>query len=167
METMRDLYSNSKFYLAFEPQDVAAGASRDGIQIDRRGYGTVLFLVATGDFTGGGAMSADCMWYGFLEHGLLESDSGASAWSEVPGSQMIHDVYGVQGAYSTTASGRFCSIFSTGAGLSATYGVQYIGKARYVRIRFSDTGTASTISAAAICLLTNPGDWPVATHDDE
>ena len=154
---IRDGFSNFSFLQALEPQDIAAGAKTTGISIDRRGYDTVTFVVNIGDYTGGGAFSADNRFQLMLEH----YNSTAGAWSECYPSQILHSVVGMDGAYSTLNSGIWASI--TSAHTSTVAAVGYRGPHRSVRIAISEIGAPSTMSFGAIAMLGLPADWPVNT----
>lgn len=156
----RDGYSNFAFYQALEPQDVAAGGATNGLQIDTQGYDTAIIIVNIGDYTGGGALSADNRFQLMLEHAHA-SDGSASTWSECYPSQMLHSVVGADGAYSTLNSGIFQSI--TSAQVSDVYVVGYKGPRQYIRLRISEVGAPSTISMAAVAVLGLPANWPVNT----
>lgn len=153
--TLRDGYSNFKFFQALEPQDVAAGAKTTGIAVDIKGFETATIVVNVGDNTGGGAFSADNRFQLMLEH----YNSAAAAWSECYPSQMIHSVVGMAGAYSTLNSGIWKSI--TSANQSATFAVGYKGPHRSIRLAISEVGAPSTMSFAAVAVLGQPHDWPV------
>jgi hypothetical protein len=158
-QTLRDGYSNFKFFQALEPQDYAAGgAALDGVSVDIRGYDTATIVVNVGDNTGGGAFSDTERFQLKLEH----YNSAAGAWSECYPSQMIHSVVGMAGAYSTLNSGIFQSI--TSATQSQAFAVGYKGPHRTIRVAISEVGgDASTMSFGAIAVLGLPGDWPVST----
>lgn len=161
----RDLYSNLKFFQALVPQDIAAGAATNGLTIDTRGYDTCVFVINCGAMTSAGALDAAQFWQLKLEHATVNTaGTGASDWSEVYPSQMIHSVIGMAGAYSTLDSGIFQSITSTDDISAATgkiFFVGYKGPRRFVRIAFSEEGAPSTISASAIAILGGPQIWPV------
>ena len=154
---MLDGYSNFAFFQALEPQDVASGAKVTGVAMDVRGYETCTFIINIGDYTGGGAFSADNRFQLMLEH----YNSTAGAWSEVYPSQMIHSVLGMDGAYSTLNSGIFQSV--TSANVSTVAVVGYKGPNRSVRIAISEVGAPSTMSFAAVAILGLPANWPVNT----
>lgn len=154
---MRDGYSNFAFFQALEPQDVAAGAKTTGVSIDTRGYDTATFVVNVGNYTGGGAFSADNRFQLMLEH----YNSTAGDWSEVYPSQMLHSVVGDRTAYSALNSGIWQSI--TSAHVSDVYVVGYIGPHRSIRIAISEVGAPSTMSFGAVAILGLPANWPVNT----
>lgn len=155
--SIRDGYSNFKFFQALEPQDVAAGAATNGVAVDTQGYDTATIVVNVGNYTGGGAFSADNRFQLKLEH----YNSTAGAWSECYPSQMIHSVVGTGGAYSTLNSGIFMSI--TSANVSNVYAVGYKGPHRSIRLATSEVGAPSTMSFAALAILGEPANWPVNT----
>lgn len=159
--TLRDGYSNFRFFQALLPQAIDdPPTGLDGIAIDTKGYDTVTFVINVGATTAGtGAFEADDFHQLMLEH----YNSAAGAWSEVYPSQMIHSVVGeaatVAGA-SVLNSGIFQSITSF-TEVSTTYTVGYKGPHRSVRIGISGEVTPSIISFAAIAILGLPNDWPV------
>jgi len=91
--TLRDGYSNFKFFQALAPEDVTTTAT--GVAIDLQGFGTATIVVNAGAPTGGGANGSDDRHQLMLEH----YNSAADAWSEVYPSQMIHSLVGQNGAF--------------------------------------------------------------------
>lgn len=159
----RDLYSHLAFFEALAPQDVAAGATTNGLTVDLLGYDQAVIIVVAGAMTGGGAMSADNTWQLKLEHATA-SAAGPDTWSEVYPSQMIHSVLGMAGAYSTLNSGIFQSIMSTtelSTNTGQVYMIGYKGPRRYIRLAISEVGAPSTISLAAVAICSGAGVWPV------
>ena len=159
--TLRDGYSNFKFFQAMLPQAIAdppGAGGTEGISIDTKGFDTVTFIFNVGATTAGnGAFDADDFHQLMLEH----YNSAAAAWSECYPSQMIHSVVGMGGAYSTLDSGIFQSIASF-TDCSAVYWVGYKGPHRFCRVRLSGEVTPSIISVAAIAICGLAGDWPVS-----
>lgn len=154
----KDGYSGFSFFQALEPQDVASGgAATTGSTVDTRGYETATLLVNIGEYTGGGAFSADNRFQLMLEH--YNSTTGILAWSECYPSQMIHSTVGEAGAYSTLNSGIFMSVTSADVGTVAAVG--YKGPHRLIRIRISEVGAPSTMSFGAVAVLGLPANWPV------
>jgi len=154
--TLRDGYSNFKFFQALAPFITTDPPAHAGVAVDNQGYDTVTFIVNVGDTASGGAMAADDFHQLKLEH----YNSTALAWSECYPSQIIHSVVGMAGAYSALNSGIFQSI-SSGTEGSTTYYVGYKGPHRLVRIYISGENTPSTMQIGAIAVLGLPGDWPV------
>lgn len=160
----RDGYSNFKFYQALDPQDIVDGAAINGYEINTKGYETVTFVVNVGRNTSAGAFSTDNEIRFMLEHAHDDGTGAAgSTYSEVYPSQMIHSVYGEDGAYSTLNSGLFLNIVSVGGFGSAVYAVGYKGNRQYVRVRTSGVGLPSVYSVGAIAILGQPANWPVNT----
>ena len=154
--TLRDGYSNFKFFQALAPFITTDPPAHAGVTVDTKGYDTCTIIVNVGDTASVGAMAAD----DFLQLKLEHYNSVAGAWSECYPSQMIHSVIGMAGAYSTLNSGIFQSIASSTDG-SATYYVGYKGPHRDVRIYVSGENTPSTMQIGAIAVLGLPADWAV------
>ena len=153
--TLRDGYSNFKFFQALAPYITGDPEDAQGVAVDTQGYGTCTFVVNVGDLASGGAMAADDFHQFQLEH--YNSDAGA--WSEVYPSQMIHSVIA---AGDSLNSGIFQSIASSTQG-SATYAVGYLGPHRTVRFALSGENTPSAMQIGVIAILGEPNDWPVNT----
>lgn len=156
--TLRDGYSNFKFFQILAPEDIGDTAV-ESIAVDLQGFDTATIIVNVGAPTGGGANAATDFHQLMLEH----FNSVASVWSEVYPSQMIHSVVGLAGAFSTLDSGIFASIASQLDNLSQTHAVGYKGPHRTIRLRISQESSPSLVSMAAIAILGLPGDWPVNT----
>ena len=154
--TLRDGYSNFKFFQALAPFITTDPPAHAGVTVDIKGFDTATIIVNVGDLASAGAMAADDFFQLKLEH--YNSDAGA--WSEVYPSQMIHSVIGMAGPYSTLNSGIFQSIASSTDG-STTYYVGYKGPHRDIRVYVSGENTPSTMYIGAIAKLGLPGDWPV------
>ena len=156
--TLRDGYSNFKFFQCVVPQVTTVGAI-NGTAVDIKGYDTATIIVNVGTQTGGGADSATSRHQLKLEH----YNSTAGAWSECYPSQMIHSTVGMAGAYSALASGAFASVYSVTSFGNVTYAVGYKGPHRTIRVVISQVGAPSLYSMAAIAVLGQPNDWPVMT----
>lgn len=153
---MRDLYSNMRYYTAFEPQDVVAGAQRTGFTIDRRGYNGVLFIFNIGQANAAAAWTAQA-WQLQMEQAHTDS-AIPDTWSAVLNSELIFS--GIS-AGTTITSGVFLSAASYTGFCSGVVAVGYKGSARMLRVCFSDVNACSTISAGAVAILGFPADWPV------
>lgn len=166
--SIRDIYSNFGFFVAFSPDTTgdAAGATNASSIIDLQGFGAAVVAVAVGSYCSGGANGAGDYVVFQLQHGLA-SAAGVSAWSLVPNSLLIHSVVG--GYDSTAETGEFLSLASASeiaaSGNSAVYFVGYKGDNlhRYLRLRYSNVGAASAMDMAAIAFLGLPADWAVNT----
>jgi len=154
--TLRDGYSNFKFFQTIAPFITTDPPAHAGIAVDGKGYDTVTHIVNVGDLASAGAMAADDFHQLKLEH----YNSVAGAWSECYPSQMIHSVIGMVGAYSALNSGIFQSIASSTDG-STTYYVGYKGPHRLTRVYISGENTPSTMQIGATAVLGLPDDWPV------
>lgn len=155
--TLRDGYSNFKFFQALAPFITTDPPDHDGVSVDIRGFDCATIIVNVGDLASGGAMAADDFHQLKLEH----YNSTAGAWSECYPSQMIHSVIGMAGAYSTLDSGIFQSLASSTDG-STAYAVGYKGPHRTIRVSLSGENTPSTMQIGAVAVLGLPGDWPVS-----
>ena len=149
----RDNYSNMKFFQAYIPQNTT-GVAGNGLEIDLQGFEAVTLVFNIG--TNASVSTASYIDL-ILQHGLLESDAGASAWSLVPASQMIHSVYN---GLSTTSTGLVKRIGDSSLG-STTYIVGYKGKARYLRVRQSVTAAEESCLLGCTAILGLPANWPV------
>jgi hypothetical protein len=156
-QTLRDGYSNFKFFQALAPFITTDPPNHAGVSVDTRGYDTVTIVVNVGEVASAGAMAADDFHQLKLEH----YNSVALDWSECYPSQMIHSVVGMAGAYSTLNSGIFQSIASSTDG-STTYVVGYKGPYRLIRVCVSGEMTPSVMEVGAVAILGLPGDWPVS-----
>ena len=157
----KDGYAGFSFFNAL-PADVYSAAAA-GRTIDMLGFDEATIILNAHSLASAGAMSADNTWRLVLQQGLA-SDDGVSAWSNVAHSMMLHSVIGLNGAYSIASDGVFQSLASSTDALSnATYAVGYKGdgKHRYLRLYLSNTGAASTMWAAAVCVLGSPAHWPI------
>lgn len=150
----RDVYSNFKFFDALEPANRVPSGVIEGNKIDLQGFEgcTVIFHVGAHN-----NVSIASYTDLILEHGLLESEAGVSAWSVVPASNMIHSVYNLD---STTNTGLVKRLNDSGMG-STTYIVGYRGKARYLRVKLSANAATQSGLFGAIALLGYPSEWAV------
>lgn len=158
---IKENYSDFKFYDAMS-SDLTT-AARTGESIDLRGYRAATLIVNGFSCDSGLVNSvADCYKY-ILQHGLA-SAAGVSTWSNVPGSQLIHSVYG--GYDSTAETGLFAYGFASTMGISNTPLLQEVGykmdtKHRYLRFFLSISGNPSAAYLGAVMMLGRAGDWPV------
>ena len=154
--TLRDGYSNFKFFQCIAPFITTDPPAHAGVTVDTKGFDTCTFIVNVGELASTGAMAADDFFQLKLEH----YNSVAGAWSECYPSQMIHSVIGMAGAYSALNSGIFQSLISSTDG-STTYYVGYKGPHRDCRIYISGENTPSTMQIGVIAVLGLPADWAV------
>ena len=115
-----DAYSNVATVLALAPSvKTAAG---DGVTIDRKGYGGLLFVVNTGAIAGAGDFSAK----------VQESANGTD-WTDADAEDVL---------------GKFPATFAA----TSAYRVSYIGKQRYARVSLTMTGGTSIAAGAVAVL---------------
>lgn len=166
--SLRDTYSNFGYFTAFAPQILSdAQGSVDGTTIDLRGYGAATIVFGVLSYASAGAQGAADITAGLLYHGLA-SAAGVSAWSLVPGSLLIHSVYG--GYDSTAETGIFFSLMSktdlttasaTGSAFLAIVGYKGDNKHRYLRVTIRNSDAASAAWGGGFAILGEPANWPV------
>ena len=154
-------YSSHGFYNALAADVLtAAGAGRT---IDLQNVNAVTIVFNVYSMLSAASMSTN-YWKLVLQHGLASAD-GVSAWSNVPGSQIINSVYG--GYNSTSETGVFGSVASTTDALStAVFAVGYKKDYlhRYLRIYLSTNSAATSIGITAGAIaITDELNWPVNT----
>jgi len=158
---MRDLYSNFGWLTALGSELRSAAVA--GETIDLQAYDAVTFIINGASCDSGAANSAaDCFKY-VLQHGLATA-AGVAGWSVVPGSQLIHSVYG--GYDSTGETGVFAYGFQSTMNSGATMRPQFVGYKkdvthRYVRFYLSISGNPSTCWIGANAVVGYPNHWPV------
>jgi hypothetical protein len=138
---MRDLLSNIQLKRVISP---VTGASSDAAQvgaiIDRQGYDSLGFLIATGTIADAGATFAV-----LVEHGDVSNLSDAAA---VPDSDLI-----AQDPTSATAPEAQAAF--TEASDDQVRKIGYIGSKRYVRLTVTPTGNAAGWGIGAVAVLAN------------
>ena len=158
---MRDIYSNFGWLTALGSELRSTAVA--GETIDLQAFDAVTFIVNGASCDSGAANSAaDCFKY-VIQHGLA-SAAGVSAWSNVPGSQLIHSVYG--GYDSTAETGVFAFGFQSTMNSGATMRPQFVGYKkdvlhRYVRFYLSISGNPSTCWIGVNAVAGYPNHWPV------
>jgi hypothetical protein len=166
--SFKDQFSNFGWYNAIPtgPDDGTAGAT-NGNTIDLRGFNAATLTGTLTSICSGGANGAGDYLILVIQHGLA-SAAGVSAWSNVPGSMLVHSVVG--GYDSTGETGVFLSIasgteFTGSTQASYVFTVGYKGDAahRYIRFKLSNVGGASAVDMGALWMLGQPGDWPINT----
>ena len=153
----RDGYSNFAFEQALLPQDLD-GTALAGIDIDTRGFDTIVFVVNVGVLTGGGDMSVDNKHTLAIHEADVSTAGGAGTYTSVVSTDMLH----INATSGAITSGVFQSIAST-TDASTVYFIGYKGNKRYVRLHFSGNGAPSVASIGAIAILGLPSDWPINT----
>lgn len=163
----KEIYSSFGFFQAIYPDVYSAAIT--GLTIDMQGYEEVVFAVNINSYASAGADAATNMWIFELQHASA-SAAGADTWSLVPGSQIIHSVYG--GYDSTASTGMFFSLQSKtdlgGTTGASGNGILFVGykmdpNHRYVRLYVSVLSVPSAAWMAATAILGNASTWPVNT----
>jgi hypothetical protein len=152
-----DLYSSLGFFNALESKSAGGCVpGTAGTDIDLQGYDGCVFVVNVGAIN----FAAASALHMCLQHAKVSTAGGAGTYSMVPGSLLIHSVYG--GYDSTAETGIFHSM--TVGSTSTVYAVGYKGldDYRYVRVYISGDGGTGSMQAGAIALL-GAHNWPVNT----
>jgi len=129
-EPMKDLYSNVKTVPAIVP--AVKSAAGDGITVDTRGFGSVIFAVATGAIVSDGDFGL----------AVQESDEASANFAAPTAGLVTSD------APATLAA-------------SSAYRLGYVGSKRYVRLQLTKAGGTS-IALGAVAILGTPAVAPVA-----
>lgn len=137
---MKDMHSNIKVLRAIKPVAVgttgAAGGQTSPV-IDRRGYESVEFLFTAG----ASATVADT-----VTPVILEGATTGGSFTSVANADLVGD--------------ETAMTLTTAAGVAKSIG--YRGNKRYLKAKMYGTGTATAL-VAAVAVLGNPNDAPVAT----
>ena len=151
-------YSSFGFFDALPNIPVLAATT--GRTVDMLGYKTVALVVNAGRCSTGVIATSDFKL--ILQHGTA-SAAGVDQWSLVPGSQLLHSVYG--GYDSTAETGLFGyitnSMYNESDALVAAVGYKQDTTHRYIRLYVSVTGTNSLVAIAGTFILGNPHTWPI------
>ena len=163
-------FSSFKFYSALDSTVTTEATFATGNEIDMIGYETATIVINVGSFASAAANDGDDCPKFVLLHGLasLVGTEGASVYSLVPGSQLIHSTYG--GHACTASTGRFWTFLSK-TSLGGLTGVSGCGinvirykkdpDHRYLRLYMSISGNHSAMWVGAIAILGEPANWPV------
>jgi hypothetical protein len=168
---IKENYSNFGFYTAFQPNIISdAQGTEHGYELDMRGYNAITVIAHLASYASAGAQGAGDITTVLLYHGLA-SAAGVSAWSLVPGSQILHSVYG--GIDSTGETGVIMSIMSktelntdstaAQSGIIVMAGYKQDTKHRYLRVDVRNSDAASAAYFGAFAIMGSPGDWPINT----
>lgn len=166
--SFKDQFSSFGFYNAIPTGTTGAAAgATNGNTIDLRGFNAATLIGTLTSINAGGAGGAGDYWILVIQHGLA-SAAGVSAWSNVPGSMLVHSVFG--GYDSTAETGVFLSLTSASEITGSTqasyvFAIGYKGDAahRYIRFKMSNVGDASALEIGANWILGQPGDWSINT----
>ncbi|MGQ0740923.1 MAG: hypothetical protein ACT4OG_01320 [Alphaproteobacteria bacterium] len=134
---MKDLFNNIAVKTAIAPVSVADNTAQVSSIIDRRGYESVTFAIATGDIA-----DADATFAVLVEHGDAAnlSDAAAVADADLLGSEALAGF--------------------TFADDNETRKIGYTGGKRYVRLTVTPSNNASAALISAVCILGHPHVTP-------
>ena len=136
---MRDLFSNIQISRAISPVSVADNTAQVSQIIDRQGFNSLVFAIATGSLA-----DADATFTVLVEHGNASNLSDAAA---VP-DDMLNG---------TEALASF-----TFAADDSTRKIGYVGDRRYVRLTITPASNASAAVIAAVAILGGAEQRPLA-----
>jgi hypothetical protein len=134
---MQDLMNNITVARAIAPVSVSDNTAQVSQIIDRQGYDSLTFAIATGSLA-----DADATFAVLVEHG---DDSGLSDAAAVADADLL----------GTEALAGF-----TFADDNATRKIGYVGGKRYVRLTITPSGNASAALIAASAILGHPNVAP-------
>jgi hypothetical protein len=134
---MRDLYSNLTFRRAISPVSVADNTAQVSQIIDRQGFDSLVFAIATGSIA-----DADTTFTVLVEDGDAAnlSDAAAVVDAELNGTEVL-------------AGFQFDSD-------NQTRKIGYIGNKRYIRLTITPAANASAALISAIAVLGNASLQP-------
>lgn len=141
---MRDLISNIQVKRALSPVSVADNTAQVSQIIDRQGYDSLSFLIATGSLA-----DADATFTVLVEEGDVSNLSDAAAAADA---DLISQTYGT--APETAASFTFAADDNVRK-------IGYRGTKRYVRLTITPALNASAALLAVIAVLGSPEHAPV------
>lgn len=174
----REHFTDFGFFTAWKSDLISdAQGDQNGEEIDLLGYDTATILFNIYSLASAGAQGAGDKILVLLQHGLASTTpaDGASAYSLVPGSQIIGTVYG---GYASTAStgiiGSWTSktelvtvstytTLANASGAVIAVGYKKDTTHRFLRIVVRNSDAASAAWGCGIAILGEAGDWPVNT----
>jgi len=133
----RDLHNEIAVRRAIDPQSVATNVATVSSIIDRQGYESLEFVIASGTIASGTAVFTTT-----IDHGESPTLADAAA---VPVDQLL----------GTTAGASF-----TFASPSSQFRIGYGGGKRYVRLTITTTSNAAAALLTALAVLTDPAKEP-------
>jgi len=136
---MQDLFHNVTVSAAIPPVSVADNTAQVSSVIDRRGYDSLTFAIATGSLA-----DADATFTVLVEHGDAANLSDASAVADA-------DLLGTEAAASFTFAAD-----------NAARKIGYVGAKRYVRLTITPAANASAAPMSALAILGHPNLAPTA-----
>jgi hypothetical protein len=142
---MRDTVHSQKYAVAIPPVVVADNTAQVGNWIDRSGFESLTFAIATGTLA-----DADATFAVLVEHADADDKSDAEA---VPDEGLISQAPGV----APEAAAGF-----TFEADNATRKIGYVADKRYVRVTITPTGNGGNAPLCAIADLAHAWSRPVA-----
>lgn len=136
---MRDLHNNINVKRVISPVSVADNTAQVGQIIDRQGFGSLEYIIATGSLA-----DADATFAVLLEESDASNMDGAAAVADA-------DLLG------TEALASF--IFSDD---DKVFKLGYKGHKRYTRLTITPSGNASAAVLSAVAVLGHPANAPTA-----
>jgi hypothetical protein len=134
---MRDLYNSIEVRRALSPASVSDTTAQVSQIIDRLGFSSLVFAIATGSIA-----DADATFTILLEEGNVANLSDASAVADA-------DMNGTE----TTAAFQFDDD-------NETRKLGYIGNKRYVRLTITPVNNASAAVLSAVAILSHASNGP-------
>lgn len=142
---MRDFISNIQVKTAIVPAVVTDNTAQVSSIIDRRGYESAAFLIATGTLS-----DSDTTVTALLEEG---DDASLSDAAGVADADMVSQTVG------TAPEAAASFTFSDDAEVRK---IGYIGTKRYLRLTLTPANNTGNIPVAALAVLANPTMKPVS-----
>lgn len=141
---MRDFANNVQVKRVLSPVSVSDDTAQVGEIIDRLGYDSLTYVIATGSIA-----DANATFAVLLEHGDAANLSDAAA---VADADMISQTSGT--APETAAAFQFDDD-------NEVRKIGYIGNKRYTRLTITPTGNGSAALLSAVAVLAHPHSAPV------
>jgi hypothetical protein len=142
---MRDLANSIEVRAVVPPVVVSNDTAQVGAVIDRLGYDSLTYVIATGTLA-----DADATFEVLLE----ESDASGSGFAQVDAADMLADENPV--ALNDPA------LTLTFADDGETRKLGYVGNKRYTRLTLTPSGNSGSAPIAAVAILGHPASAPVA-----
>lgn len=136
---MRDLLNNIDVKRAISPASVGDNTAQVSQVIDRQGFNSLVFVIATGSLA-----DADATFTVLVEDGDVSNLSDAAAVADV-------DLLGTEALASFTFSDD-----------DKVRKIGYVGAKRYVRLTITPAANASAALLSAVAVLGHPAAVPTA-----
>lgn len=135
---MQDLYHNITVAAAIAPVSVSDNTAQVSNIVDRKGFNSVTFAIATGSLA-----DADATFTVLVEEGNAANLSDAAAVADA-------DLLGTEAGASFTFAAD-----------NATRKIGYAGSKRYVRLTITPASNASAALMSAVAIMGHPQNAPV------